>query len=69
MFSLLIKRSKKVMISKMFILPYNFSSNLYKTSLFECELIRKKNKKWCIGINDIYYYCGKNMKKQILLIE
>ena len=48
---------------KIFILPYEFSSDLYKCSLFECELIRKKNKKWCIGINDIYYYCGKNMKK------
>ena len=48
---------------KIFIIPYEFSPDLYKTTLFECELIRKKNKKWCIAINDIYYYCGKNMKK------
>lgn len=48
---------------KIFILPYEFSPDLYKSTLFECELIRKKNKKWCIAINDIYYYCGKNMKK------
>ena len=52
---------------KIFILPYQFSSELYKGSLFECELIRKKNKKWCIGINDIYFYCGKNMKKTIII--
>lgn len=48
---------------KIFILPYEFSSELYKSTLFECELIRKRNKKWCLGINDIYYYCGKNLKK------
>jgi len=48
---------------KIFILPYEFSSELYKSTLFECELIRKRNKKWCLGINDIYYHCGKNMKK------
>tara|TARA_Y100000590_G_C15606516_1_gene972136 strand:- start:186 stop:1142 length:957 start_codon:yes stop_codon:yes gene_type:complete len=52
---------------KIFILPYQFTSNLYKGSLFECELIRKKNKKWCIGINDIYFHCGKNMKKTIII--
>ena len=48
---------------KIFILPYEFSPELYKSTLFECELIRKRNKKWCLGINDIYYHCGKNMKK------
>lgn len=48
---------------KIFILPYEFSPELYKNTLFECELIRKKNNKWCIGINDTYYYCGKNMNK------
>lgn len=52
---------------KIFILPYEFSSELYKGTLFECELIRKKNKKWCIGINDIYYHCGKNYKKTIII--
>jgi len=52
---------------KIFILPYQFTSNLYKGSLFECELIRKKNKKWCIAINDIYFHCGKNMKKTIII--
>ena len=52
---------------KIFILPYEFSPDLYKCSLFECELIRKRNKKWCIGVNDIYYYCGKNMKKTSII--
>ena len=52
---------------KIFILPYEFSSDLYKGTLLECELIRKMNKKWCIGINDIYYHRGKNMKKTIII--
>ena len=52
---------------KIFILPYEFSAELYKGTLLECELIRKKNKKWCIGINDIYYHQGKNMKKTIII--
>jgi len=52
---------------KIFILPYEFSSELYKGTLLECELIRKKNKKWCIGINDIYYHSGTNCKKTIII--
>jgi len=52
---------------KIFILPYEFSSDLYRGTLLECELIRKRNKKWCIGINDIYYHKGKNMKKTIII--
>jgi len=52
---------------KIFILPYEFSGELYKGTLFECELIRKRNKRWCIGINDIYYAKGENMKKTIII--
>jgi len=52
---------------KIFILPYEFSSELYKGTLFECELIRKRSGKWCIGINDIYYHLGANMKKTIII--
>ena len=52
---------------KIFILPYEFSPELYKGSLFECELIRKKNKKWCLAINDIYYHEGKSLKKTIII--
>ena len=48
---------------KIFILPYEFDISIYKGSLFECELIRKHNKKWCLGINDIYMFQGKNQKK------
>lgn len=52
---------------KIFILPYEFSSELYKGTLLECELIRKRSGKWCIGINDIYYHMGTNMKKTIII--
>ena len=52
---------------KIFILPYQFTPQLYKGSLFECELIRKKNNKWTIGINDIYMQSGKSLKKTIVI--
>jgi len=52
---------------KIFILPYSFSQELYKGTLFECELIRNRNKNWQIGINDVYYHKGKNMKKTIII--
>ena len=52
---------------KIFILPYEFSSELYKGTLFECELIRKRDKSWCIGINDIYHEKGCSMKKTIII--
>jgi len=52
---------------KIFILPYEFSPELYKSTLFECELIRTKNKKWTIGLNDIYYHKGKNLKKTSII--
>jgi len=52
---------------KIFILPYEFSSELYKGTLLECELIRKRNKRWCIGINDIYHHQSKNMRKTIII--
>ena len=52
---------------KIFILPYQFDQECYNGTLLECELIRKKNKKWCIGINDIYYHSGTNCKKTIII--
>ena len=52
---------------KIFILPYNFPSSYYKGTLFECELIRDKQHKWCIAINDIYFSEGKSMKKIIII--
>jgi len=52
---------------KIFILPYEFSSELYKSTLFECELIRTKNKKWRIGLNDVYHHSGKNLKKTSII--
>ncbi len=52
---------------KIFILPYNFNSDLYKGSLFECELIRNKQNKWSISIGDIYYLKNKNLNKTIII--
>ena len=61
------KKSDGYDYPKIFILPYKFSSECYNGTLLECELIRKKNKKWCIGINDMYYHKGKNLKKVIII--
>jgi len=61
------KKSDGYDFPKIFILPYQFSSECYNGTLLECELIRKKNEKWCIGINDIYYHKGKNLKKSIII--
>jgi hypothetical protein len=52
---------------KIFILPYRWSSEMYQGTLLECELIRDRNRKWSIGINDIYYGKGKNMNQTIVM--
>lgn len=61
------KKSDGYDYPKIFILPYQFDQECYNGTLLECELIRKKNKKWCIGINDIYYHKGKNLNKIIII--
>ena len=52
---------------KIFILPFHWSSEMYRGTLFECELIRDKNQEWSIGIGDIYYDRGKNLDKMIIM--
>ena len=52
---------------KIFIIPYHFKNDLYKGTLFECELIRDKNIQWSLSIGDIYYHLGKNMNKTIII--
>ena len=61
------KMNEKYPFPKILIVPYTFSNSLYKGTLFECELIRDKNTNWSLGINDIYYSCGKNMKQTIII--
>ena len=62
------KLNDKYSYPKILIVPYTFSNELYNGTLFECELIRDKNNKWSLGINDIYYNQGKCMNK-IIIIE
>ena len=61
------KTNDKYPYPKIMIVPYDFSSDLFKGTLFECELIRDKNNDWSLGINDIYYHMGKNMNKTIII--
>lgn len=62
------KLNDKYSYPKILIVPYTFSDELYNGTLFECELIRDRNNKWSLGINDIYYNQGKSMNK-IIVIE
>ena len=52
---------------KIFILPYYWSPELYEGTLFECELIRDRHKRWSIGIGDVYYAKGKNMSNTVII--
>ena len=61
------KTNNKYSFPKILIVPYNFSNDLYSGTLFECELIKDKYNNWSLGINDIYYNSGKNMKKTVII--
>lgn len=52
---------------KIFILPYQFTNDYYKGSLFECELLRDRNQRWSLLIGDIYSYQGKSQKNRIVM--
>ena len=56
------KTNDKYEFPKILIVPYDFGNELYNGTLLECELIRDKSYDWSLGINDIYYSHGKNMK-------
>ncbi len=61
------KTNNKYTFPKILIVPYGFHNDLYKGTLFECELIKDKNNKWSLGINDIYFNEGKNLNKLIII--
>lgn len=61
------KTNEKYTFPKIMIPPYDFDCDLYKGTLFECELIRDKQNEWSLGINDIYYHKGKNLNKTIII--
>ena len=61
------KINEKYLYPKIIIVPYNFSNDLYKGTLFECELIRDRCQNWSLGINDIYHNKGRNMNKTIII--
>ena len=52
---------------KIFIVPYDFSADMFKGTLFECELIRAKDHTWSLSINDIYCAAGRTMSKTIVI--
>ena len=52
---------------KIFILPFHFHGSLFQGSLYECELLRDREKKWSILIGDCYYHKGKTQAKTIVM--
>jgi hypothetical protein len=52
---------------KIFSLPYHFHSEMYKGSLFECELLRDRDKDWSILIGDSYHCSGKSTKNVVIM--
>ena len=52
---------------KIFILPFHFHGSLFQGSLYECELLRDRSKKWSILIGDTYYHKGKSQKNIIVM--
>ena len=61
------KTNEKYPFPKIMVTPYDFDDDLYKGTLFECELILDKQGGWSLGINDIYYHQGQNLKKIIII--
>lgn len=52
---------------KIFSLPFQFTNEYYKGSLYECELLRDKNQRWSLLIGDVYYHQGKSQKNRIVM--
>lgn len=52
---------------KIFILPYRFPNEMYQGSLFECELIKEKNSRWSLSVNDTYFLNGLNQKNNSII--
>ena len=52
---------------KIFIIPFQFQGPLYQGSLYECELLRDRYKKWSILIGDSYYHKGKSQKNTVIM--
>jgi hypothetical protein len=52
---------------KIFVTHYKFTSDSYKGTLFETELLRDKQNNWCLLIGDIYFHKAQNCKQQIIM--
>lgn len=52
---------------KIFSIPYHFHEDLYKGTLFECELLRDHDKEWSILLGDSYHCCGKSTKNVVVM--
>lgn len=52
---------------KIFVTHYKFSSEIFKGTLFETELLRDKQNNWCLLIGDIYFHQSQNCNKQVVM--
>jgi len=60
-------KKKEYDYPKIFVIPYQFNSELYNGTLFETELIRDKHTKWSLLLGDIYMFSGNLFKKMIII--
>lgn len=63
-YSFLIDKKVKVGYDfpKIFVTPYQFSTEMYCGSLFEAELLRDKTNNWTLLLGDIYYQQSMDMR-------
>ena len=52
---------------KIFSVPYSWNGDVYEGTLMECELIRDRQKRWSLGIGDVYYLGGQNVRQTIIM--
>ena len=49
----------------MLVVNFRFSDECFNETIFECELIKDKYKKWAIFLDSIMVYDNKRLKKQL----
>jgi hypothetical protein len=68
-YSFLIDKKVKVGYDypKIFVIPYQFDSDIFSGSLFETELVRDKNQNWFLLLSDIYFHKSSNCSHKVIM--
>ena len=52
---------------KIFVIPYQFDSDVFTGTLFETELLRDNQQNWHLLLGDIYYHKSQSCKNQVVI--